>query len=374
MRRGSEGVGVIVIAAGGTGGHIYPAVAVAREIVGLAPGSSVHFCGSARGPEARIIPREGFAFTPVASGPWRRARPLSLVRGVALAARGAMESRKLLREVKAGVVFSTGGYASAPVLLAAASLRLPAVLHEPNRVPGLVNRVFGRVAAGVAAAFEETAGAFPAARVRVTGVPVRRRILERDRDAARRALGLSGSACVTLVLGGSQGASAMNRAVADALPRLSSSVAGTALIWLCGRGDFAACERAVRGSTAKVLLFDYLDDIDDALAAADLVVARGGGSTGAELLALGKPSVLVPYPHATGNHQARNAAALEREGAAVVLMESDLTGATLADTVVRLAADPFRRAELGRRAAAQGRPGAARAVAEMVLAAMRSGG
>ena len=267
-------------------------------------------------------------------------------------------------------MFSTGGYVSAPVLLAAASLRLPIVLHEPNRGPGLVNRFFGRMASRVAVGFEETAASFPAGRVRVTGVPVRRQILIRDREEARRALGLDGPAGVVLVFGGSQGASAINRVVIEALPRLASSLAGTALVWICGRKDRAECEAAARGSAMRVLLFEYLDDIGDALAAADVVVARGGGSTGAELLALGKPSVLVPYPHAAGDHQAKNAAALEREGAAVVLAERDLDGASLAETVAKLVADPFRRAELGRRAAAQGRPGAARAVAEMILEAI----
>jgi UDP-N-acetylglucosamine--N-acetylmuramyl-(pentapeptide) pyrophosphoryl-undecaprenol N-acetylglucosamine transferase len=346
---------------------------VARELAVLAPDVPIKFIGNARGIEASAVPREGYPFVPVASGPWRRGHPLSLLRGVALTARGALEAGRAMRSLPTGAVFSTGGFASAPVLLAAVSLRVPVVLHEPNCVPGLVNRCFGWLAARVTVGASEAARHFPSSRVRVTGVPVRRELMGRNREEARRGFNLDERACVVLVLGGSQGASGINRAVADALPRLASSSIAMNLVWMCGPREYGQYVPVAAGSPVPVRLFGFLDDIGGAYAAADLVVARAGASGLAELLALAKPSILIPFPHAAGDHQMRNAEALEKQGAAVVLPEAGLDGASLADAVWKLAADPLRRAEMGRRAAALGHSGAARDVAREVLSVMKAG-
>ena len=361
----------IVIAAGGTGGHVYPAIAVARAISELDSAVMVHFAGSSAGPEARLVPLEGYPFTAVASGPWRRQHPWSLLGGIVRSARGAVQAGRLFRAVNVRAVFSTGGYASAPVLLAAASCRVPTVLHEPNWMPGMVTRMFGRVAKRVTVGFPEAMKYFPSSRATVTGVPVRSGLLRQDRAQARRALGFHEPATIVLVLGGSQGARAINRAIADALPHLASKTVPVALVWVCGAREFKTWEPVVAQARLPVKLAGYLEDIAVPITGADIVVGRSGASTVAELLALGKPSVLVPFPHATANHQMHNAAALAGKGAAILLPESQLTGARLAEEIMRLAADPFRRAEMSRRAQAEGRPGAARAVAEEVLAVMR---
>ncbi len=206
--------------------------------------------------------------------------------------------------------------------------------------------------------------------MRVTGVPVRRDLLDRDRSEARVALGLEGQACVVLVLGGSQGASAINRALGEALPKLAAARVEVAVTWVCGSRDYSACMAVASSVSLPVRVFGYLDDIGGALCAADLVVSRAGASTVAELLALGKPSVLVPYPHAAADHQTRNAAVLADDGAAILLPETELSGSRLAEEIVGLSADPARRNEMARRAGAQGRPGAARAVAHEVLEVM----
>ncbi len=361
-----------MIAAGGTGGHLYPAIAAAREIASLAPEVAVHFAGSERGPEARLVPQEGFPFTPVASGPWRRGHPLSGAKALALMARGALQARRLLKAVNAGVVFSTGGFTGAPVLLAAATCGIPTVLLEPNVRPGLVTRAFGRLAARVTVGSKETLRYFSPARTKVTGVPVRRELLNCDPASARRALGLDASTCVVLVLGGSQGASAINRAVAEALPHVTSSHVPLAFVWVCGNREHNMYEPVARNASLPVKLFGYVDDMGGPLGAADLVVARAGASTVAELLALGKPSVLVPYPHAAADHQTQNALALAREGAAILLPEAQLNGQRLAEVIRDLAADPSRRVEMARCAEALGAPAAARAVAEEIVAVMRA--
>jgi UDP-N-acetylglucosamine--N-acetylmuramyl-(pentapeptide) pyrophosphoryl-undecaprenol N-acetylglucosamine transferase len=363
-------MGALVIAAGGTGGHLYPAIAVARELAQMAPDTTVTFVGRSGGMEESVIPREGFPFAAVKSGPWRRGNILSLASGSLNAARGALMARRILKDTGATAVFSTGGFTSAPVLLAATVGGIPYVLHEPNRLPGVVNRIFGRLARRVTTGYEDTALGFPRSRTRVTGVPVRREILERDATAARAVFDLPSPACVVLALGGSQGAGAINRAVAESLPHLASANVPVAVVWICGVREFDARLSSASSAPVPVKLFGYLWNIADALAAADVVVMRAGASSVAEVLALGKPAVLVPYPYAAGDHQTRNAEALVQAGAAVMLPEKGLTGVVLAQTLSAIALDPFRRAEMGRRAAAQGRPGAARDVATEVLAAM----
>lgn len=353
------------MAAGGTGGHLYPALAVARELKDLAPDLALSFTGHADRLEARVVPQAGFSFAPLASGPWRRGRAASLLTGTARTLKGAAQARRLFKALGTRAVFSTGGFVSAPALLAAASLRLPIVLHEPNRTPGLVTRLFGRVAARVTVGDAAAAAAFPSRVVRVTGIPVRRELLAGDRAAARRALRLPEDACVVLVVGGSQSARALNRAVGEALPALAGL--RVALVWLCGRSEEAKLSPVAAGARVPVRLFGYLDDMAGALGAADLVVARSGASTIAELTALGLPAILIPYPHAAGDHQTANAEALAAAGAGMLLPEEGLTGGTLAAALRALAGDPARRAAMASASATLGRPNAARAVALEIL-------
>ena len=215
--------------------------------------------------------------------------------------------------------------------------------------------------------------AFPAGRVLVTGIPVRRSVLAVPREEARHRLGLGGEFTV-LVLGGSQGAGAINGALVGALPLLRGAGAPLALVWLCGKRDFDRCSSAAESAGFPVKLFPYLDDMGMALGAADLAVARAGASTVAELLALGLPSVLVPYPHAASDHQARNAQVLADCGAARVLPETELTPESLAREISGLARDSAARAALSAGARSLGRPDAARAVAGEVLAVLAGGG
>ncbi|MEK7474511.1 MAG: undecaprenyldiphospho-muramoylpentapeptide beta-N-acetylglucosaminyltransferase [Candidatus Coatesbacteria bacterium] len=360
----------VVIAAGGTGGHLYPALAVAGELARLAPGLGLRFTGGAAGIEARVVPAEGWSFTPLESSAWHRGRPLTLLTGSVRALRGAWRARGFLRHEGARAVFSTGGFPAAPALLAAAAERIPIVLHEPNRRPGVVNRFFGRVASCVTVGDEAAASAFPRGRVRVTGVPVRRAVLEADRARGRRTLGIADGAFAVLVLGGSQGAGAINRAMTQALPGLGSMPEPLSIVWLSGRAGEAVLAPVAKAAPVPVRLFGYLDDMASALAAADLVVGRAGASTLAEIAATGRPAVLVPYPHAAADHQARNAEAAGQAGAALVIPERELTGTRLAEAIGALAGDPARLADMGRRSAELGRPDAARDVALAILEIM----
>jgi UDP-N-acetylglucosamine--N-acetylmuramyl-(pentapeptide) pyrophosphoryl-undecaprenol N-acetylglucosamine transferase len=328
--------------------------------------------GTENGFEARVVPAGGWEFEPVRARPWRRSRPWTLAGAALGAVAGAWKASRLLRRHHAGVVFSTGGYASAPVLLAAVVLRVPIVLHEPNAQPGVVTRIFGPLAARVTVVSDEAGRSFPRSRTEVTGVPVRRSLFTTGREEARKKLGLAGEFTL-LVLGGSQGAGAINAALESALPLLAEARGRISIIWSCGRADFGRARAAAASAPVSVTAHSYIDDIGSVLPACDAVVGRAGASATAEMLVAGLPSLLVPYPFAAADHQRRNAEAIGRAGAARVLPESSLTGGLLAREILALAGDPAGLAAMADCARAAAKPGAARTVAGAVLAAMKGG-
>jgi len=359
----------IVIAAGGTGGHLYPALAVAAELQAIAPDSPVVFVGTPGGMESRVVPAGGWTFLPVRAFPWRRARPWTIVSASLGAVAGSFSAMRILRRQDAGVVFSTGGYASAPVLLASAVSGVPIVLHEPNARPGVVTRIFGSVAARVTVGSAEAGRRFPKSRTEVTGVPVRRSLFAVGREEARKKLGLAGEFTL-LVLGGSQGAGAINAALESALPRLAEARGRLSIIWACGKKDFDRARLAAASAPVPVKPYSYIDDMGSVLPACDAVVGRAGASATAEILAAGLPSLLIPYPFAAADHQRLNAEAIERAGAAKVLPEASLTPGLLAEEILALAGDGVKLASMAQCARATGKPDAARTVAQAVLSAL----
>jgi UDP-N-acetylglucosamine--N-acetylmuramyl-(pentapeptide) pyrophosphoryl-undecaprenol N-acetylglucosamine transferase len=349
---------------------VFPALALGERL--REEGHAVTFAGTARGPEARLAPAAGFRFRSVRAEPFRREISLRTARAPLVAAAEVAACRPLV--AGADVAVGMGGYASVPVVLAALSARVPVVLHEQNAVPGLANRAFARWARRVGLGFAEAARSLPRrARAVVTGNPVRPAIVAvRARraelaDEAREALGLEGDRRTVLVAGGSQGALRIDRAAAGAV-RLLRHRADLQLLVLTGpahAGELAGA-REEAGALA-VRAVPFLERMELAYAAADLVVSRAGASTVAEVAVCGLPSILVPYPHATANHQEANARALARAGGAVVLSDAELAPEVLAARVVELVDDPDRMAAMGERAAAWGRPDAARALASLVV-------
>ena len=359
-----------VIAGGGTAGHVVPALAVGRALVQRGhPAASVHFVGSRRGIESRLVPAAGFPLTLLPGrGIARRLTPanvgaaaglvVAMGRAVALVARG-----------RPAVVLSVGGYAGLPCALAAAALRVPLVLHEQNAVPGAANRVSGRFARESAVSFEGT----QLPRATVTGNPVRPEILAVDRSptgraAARRALGLPDDATVVLAFGGSLGARRINQAVAE-LARRWRERSGLAVRHAVGERDWPELQAALPEPRPGGLVYQpvrYEERMDLAYAAADLVVSRAGGSSVAELAAVGLPAVLVPLPIAPNDHQTANARALVEGGAAVLVPDRELDADRLAGEIDRLIADPARLPIMAAAAARAGRRDAAERVADVV--------
>lgn len=356
----------LLLTGGGTGGHIYPALAVACQFL---PSEVVGFVGVQTGLESQIVPRNDLPFWSVASGGVAGKSPFNKARGIAKAAVGLAQAARLLRRLRPSVVLATGGYACGPVALAAALAGVPVVLLEENAAPGITNRLLARIATRIAVPWQAVTTSFPLAirhKVVVTGVPVRPEVAAVDRLAARRQLEVGeGEPCV-LVFGGSQGAPALNR-VALAIAHAPWRPAH--LVWVCGRRHAEEAVRALHGPTPGVRLVPYAYDLPLYLAASDVVVARAGAASLAELTARGVASVLIPSAYVAGDHQTRNAQVLEAAGAAVSVPESELSRAV--EEVKALLGDPHRRVAMAEAAAALGRPEAASAVADLVRGVAR---
>jgi UDP-N-acetylglucosamine--N-acetylmuramyl-(pentapeptide) pyrophosphoryl-undecaprenol N-acetylglucosamine transferase len=364
----------VLVAGGGTAGHVFPAIAVAHELARSGDVEPV-FVGVPDRLEARLVPEAGFRLHHVdaVSIPRRPSPRLLRVPGALRAAVRACE--RIAREEDAVAAVTFGGYVSFPVDRAAFRRQLPLVLHEQNAVPGLANRVAARWADRVAVTVPGSADRFRhPERCAVTGNPVRQEILDLDpaarRAEARQRFGLAPDVPTLLVFGGSQGARRLNEAVVAAHGNWSTE--GLQVLHAAGRGLYdeaaSAWDDARRARPAiRVEVVDFIDDMAAAYAAADVVVCRAGATSIAELTVLGIPAVLVPYPHATGDHQTANARALEQAGGAVMIADGDLDGASLRAAVEPLLTDPTRHAEVAAAARAFGRPDAAANVARLVL-------
>jgi UDP-N-acetylglucosamine--N-acetylmuramyl-(pentapeptide) pyrophosphoryl-undecaprenol N-acetylglucosamine transferase len=359
----------VLVAGGGTAGHVFPALALASRLA--SDGHEVRFAGTTSGQESRLVPAAGFRFEPIEARPLERRVSARSVTGAWTAVRSVGVCRPMV--AWADVVVGMGGYVSVPVALATLRSRRPLVLHEQNAVPGLANRVLARPARTVALAFAEARRALPRrARTVVTGNPVREEIaaVPRDRERLRAeawgALDLSEGPRTIVAFGGSQGALHLNRAVTDALRRLD--LRDLQVLLLSGPAHPEAVRSALPpGRPIRVL--GFLERMELAYAVADLVIARAGATTIAEIAVCGIPSLLIPYPYATGRHQEANARALQRAGGATMLLDEELDGGVLAERVGWLLADPDRLRRMGERARAWSRPHAAESLARAVVGA-----
>jgi UDP-N-acetylglucosamine--N-acetylmuramyl-(pentapeptide) pyrophosphoryl-undecaprenol N-acetylglucosamine transferase len=365
----------MLIAAGGTAGHVSPALALARELASR--GHDVRFCGAPAGQEARLVPEAGFPFVAIDAKPFERKVSPRAIGAPFVAFRSVKTARPLVEA--ADVVVGMGGYVSVPVAIAAVRGRRPLVLHEQNAVPGLANRTFARPARTVALSFAESRRAFPRrVRTLVTGNPVRAHILavpaDRDRLAkeAFETLDLDPGKRTVAVFGGSQGALHVNRAVIAALPAIERS--DLQVLVQAGPAHADDIRSSVPERAAPwVRVVGFLDRMELAYAVADVVIARAGATTISEIAVCGLPSVLIPYPYATGRHQEANARALQRAGASTMLLDDELDGGVLGERIAWMLDDDERRRSMGERATAWSRPNAAAALADAVLEAGEAG-
>jgi UDP-N-acetylglucosamine--N-acetylmuramyl-(pentapeptide) pyrophosphoryl-undecaprenol N-acetylglucosamine transferase len=352
----------VVIAGGGTGGHLYPGIAVARELLSREPAAAISFAGTSNGIEARVIPREGFPLDLVRSAGVKGKSMLSLARGLALVPTGVVDAWRIVTTRRPQLVIGVGGYSSGPVVLVASLRGVPTMLMEQNAVPGLTNRLLARYVRAAAVSYESTREFF-GSKAFVSGNPVRPEFIdaagskESSRDAAITRV---------LVFGGSQGAHAINVAMVEAAQRLAANP-HLRVTHQTGERDVEMVRDAYRTARLAADVEPFLHDMGRQLGQADVVVCRAGATTLAEITAAGKAAILIPLPTATDDHQRKNAEALVDGGAADLLLQRELTGDTLADRILALASDGPKRERMSAAARRLARPDAARVIVDRAM-------
>jgi UDP-N-acetylglucosamine--N-acetylmuramyl-(pentapeptide) pyrophosphoryl-undecaprenol N-acetylglucosamine transferase len=338
----------VVIAGGGTGGHLFPGIAVAEEL--KARGHQVTFVGTARGIEARVCPQEGWPLELIDVAGLKGGGALGILKGLFRIPRAFFQSISILRRIAPDLVIGVGGYASGPMVMAAALTGYPTAILEQNSVPGITNRILGRVVRAVFGAFDAAKKHFPAAKYRLVGNPVRKRV----RDSLTG--GAEGEAL--LVVGGSQGAHAVNELVADAMILLKAEGMAPRLVHQTGNADLVVMQKKYMEAAIEADVRAFIDDMATAYRGCALAVTRAGASTLAELTALGVPAILIPFPFAADDHQTVNARELEEKGAARLLVQKQTSAKELASAIRELLRDDVARKRMAEAARKLGRPDA----------------
>jgi len=348
----------IVVAGGGTGGHLYPGISIAQEIETRRPGVEIVFAGAGTSLERTILAPHGYRLIAIRSGGVVGKSLTGRIRGIGRAMAGFAQSIRTLMRKRPRVVIGVGGYASGPLVLAAVMLRVPSLIHEQNYYPGLTNRLLAPWVRRVAVSFEETRRYFGGRGV-VTGNPIRAEF----RQAKRKA---RGDTFNVLIFGGSQGAKAINGAVVDALPHLKEQRPALRFLHGTGAADHGRVAAAYQAAGFEARVLPYITDILRAYEWADLVLARAGASSVSEIAVCGKASILVPLPTSAHDHQRYNARKFAEAGASLLMEESSLTGEALAQALLRLRSDPGRVSAMERSALLLARPDAAVRIVDMV--------
>ncbi|HZP61858.1 MAG TPA: undecaprenyldiphospho-muramoylpentapeptide beta-N-acetylglucosaminyltransferase [Terriglobales bacterium] len=342
-----------ILAGGGTGGHVIPALAIAQELRSQFS-AEVLFIGTSRGIENRLVPNAGFALRLVNVGALKNVGLATRVKTLFDLPRATWAASRILSEFRPDFVMGVGGYASGPAMLAAVLHRIPTLVFEPNLVPGFANRVVARFVSAAAVHFEETGRYFR--HCTVTGVPVREAFFKITGEHATPTL---------LVFGGSQGAHAINQAAVQAAAELLQRIPQLRIVHQTGEADYNVAKAAYEKLAASVEVYRFIDDMPGYFARASLLICRSGASTVAEITAAGKPAIFVPFPRAADDHQKRNAEALQKAGAAVMLEQSQLTPESLISVVTSLFSDQAQLKAMGEAVRKLSHPNAAREIASM---------
>ena len=352
----------LLIAGGGTGGHLYPGIAVARELLRRMPHAEVTFVGTAQGIEARVIPREALTLDVIRSAGLKGKSLATLARGVTLLPLSGLDAWNVISRRRPSVVIGLGGYSSGPVVMLAAMRGISTLVMEQNAIPGFANRRLAWMVDAAAVTYEEAVPYF-GDKAFVSGNPVRPEFFE---EAHEQSISPPGAARV-LVFGGSQGAHAINVAMVEAAPRLAAAAGRVAITHQTGERDLEMVRNGYERAGVAARVEPFLYHMDREMKAADLVICRAGATTLAELAAAGRPSILIPLPTATDDHQRKNAQAFVRQGAAAMVEQRELSGDRLAAELLGLADDPARRAQLAAAARTLARPDAAQVIVDRVL-------
>ncbi|WP_096199261.1 undecaprenyldiphospho-muramoylpentapeptide beta-N-acetylglucosaminyltransferase [Bacillus sp. FJAT-45350] len=319
----------VIVSGGGTGGHIYPALSLIKEIKKQHKDAEVLYIGTDNGLESELVPRENIPFKTITITGFRRKLSLENVKTVLRFINGTKKVKKIIKEFKPDVVVGTGGYVCGPVVYAAAKLRVPTLIHEQNSVPGLTNKFLSRYVDKIAISFEQSKAFFPEKKVVYTGNPRASEVIDTNGEQGRASVGLQDGKRTVLIVGGSRGARPINDAFLEVLKEAKTR--DYQFLYVTGQVHYDKVMEEVKkqGNPSNVIIRPFIHNMPEVLAGVDLIVARAGATTLAEITALGLPSILIPSPYVTNNHQEKNARALSSRGAALVRLENEMSGKQL---------------------------------------------
>jgi len=354
----------LIIAGGGTGGHLFPGIAVAEEFLARDSANEVLFVGTERGIEARLLPRLGYRLELINATGLKGKGGISQLKGIIFLLYAYAQSRKILKAFRPDMVLGVGGYASAPLVLAARGMQIPRFIHEQNALPGVTNRYLAKIADQAFISLTEAERFLPKEKTVLTGNPLRRSIVEGIAGELREPVAGKFN---LLVFGGSAGAHSINMAMIQALPQLAGIHGGLRITHQTGENDFHQVRDGYRAAGIEAEVVPFIDDMAAAYKQADLIICRAGATTIAEVTAGGKACIFIPYPFAADDHQLRNAESLVDRGAGFLIKDKELSGDTLAAMVRELIADPVQLAEVGRNAREMARLDAAKEIVDRML-------
>jgi UDP-N-acetylglucosamine--N-acetylmuramyl-(pentapeptide) pyrophosphoryl-undecaprenol N-acetylglucosamine transferase len=352
----------LIIAGGGTGGHLFPGIAVAEEFLARDKKNEVLFVGTSNGIEARAVPAAGYRLELISAAGIRGKGLISQMRGGLMMLNGFIQSRKLIKSFQPHMVLGVGGYASLPMLLAARQMKVATCIHEQNAIPGKTNRLLGRLVDQIFITVEESASFFDKTKTMLTGNPLRMQIL--SSCIAAPAQRSAGNQLNLLIFGGSQGAHALNMAMVEALPILKTMERRVSITHQTGTKELEEVIRGYRESGVDADVRAFIDDMATAYGKADLIICRAGATTIAELTACGKAALFIPFPYAVDDHQRLNAQVLVNHGAGFMLLEQQLNGASLAEKIIEITADDQSLKKTGELAFGMARLDAARIIVD----------
>lgn len=333
----------VIVTGGGTGGHIYPALAIAQGLIQRNQADKILYVGIKDGMEARLVPETGIEFKGISGQGLPRQLSIEMLKTGGKSLKAVWETKRILKEFRPDLVVGTGGYVSGPVVLTAALFGIPTILHEQNALPGITNKILARFVRRVLVTFPESIAHFGVKKkIIMAGLPVRQEIGRVTREQGIKHFALRPECSTLLITGGSRGARAINQSMVRVLKDLAARPY-IQVIWATGQATYQETMAALKelgGERPQWRIFEYLKDMPQALAAADLCIGRAGAAFLAELMVAGKPAILVPYPYAAGNHQEHNARALVQAGAAELLSDKDLTGEVLLNKINELLENP----------------------------------
>jgi len=354
----------VLFAGGGTGGHVYPAIAIANALKVINPKSAIAFAGTRERLEWTAVPKAGYPIYDISVSAFPRKLSMSLLSFPLKLVKGIRDSFELIKGFRPDVVVGTGGYVSGPVLWAANRKNIPTLIQEQNAFAGATNKILGKNAEKIFLAFQEAGAYFPENRWEVSGNPVRSAIVEKDREESRAHFGLDNSGKVLFLFGGSLGSQALNEAMKRIVPNLLQHE-DLNIIWQTGRNNFDKVTEGL-ASSDRVKVLPYVDRMDYAYSAADLVLCRAGAITCSEIMMTAKPAILVPLPSAAEDHQTHNARAMVSAGAAHLVKQADLS-TSLESTIIELINDGERLVQMGQAAKTIAKPDAAKLIAREVV-------